>query len=67
MELSSDETNRKIHVFVHAKLSGNIALTCHYYGVTRQVFYKWQRNFLKDGIEGLKSKKPGPTRHPRRT
>ncbi len=51
MDLANKETNRKIQIFEHAKKSVNIALTCRYYWITRQVFYKWQRSFLKDGIK----------------
>ncbi len=33
----------RLAVLRHAEeVSGNVALTCRYYGITRQSFYTWQ-------------------------
>jgi transposase InsO family protein len=61
------ESKKKLEVLLHAENSGNISLTCRYYGISRQVFYKWKRRYENEGEGGLKSKKPGPETHPSRT
>jgi transposase len=39
----------------HAEeIAGNVALTWCYYGISRQVFYKWRRRFDELGLEGLR-------------
>jgi hypothetical protein len=35
---------RRLAILRHAEeVTGNVALTCRYYGITRQVFYLWRR------------------------
>ena len=50
------EQQRKIRhrlaVLRHAEeVTGNVAATCRYYGISRQVFYKWRRRFEEHGEE----------------
>jgi hypothetical protein len=34
------EVKRRLAIFSHAdEVTGNVALTCRYYGITRQTFY----------------------------
>jgi hypothetical protein len=34
---------RRLAILRHAEeITGNVALTCRYYGISRQVFYKWR-------------------------
>jgi len=35
------------------EVSGNIAATCRYYGISRQCFYTWRRRFEAEGLDGL--------------
>jgi len=35
-------------------------LTCRYYGISRQVFYKWQRRFDELGLDGLRDRSSRP-------
>jgi len=51
-ELAKNAT-RRLAIIRHAKeVSGNVALTCRYYGISRQVFYVWFRRYEARGIEG---------------
>ena len=47
--------NRRLAVLQHAEeVSGNVAATCRYYGISRNVFYRWKRRYEDGGLEGLK-------------
>jgi len=44
---------RRLAIIRHAQeVSGNVALTCRYYGISRQVFYTWLRRYQADGCRG---------------
>jgi transposase-like protein len=37
---------RRLAILRHAeKITGNVALTCRYYGISRQCFYIWRRRY----------------------
>ncbi|MGW2680891.1 helix-turn-helix domain-containing protein [Streptomyces sp. NPDC001436] len=38
------------------EVTGNVSLTCRYYGISRSCFYKWQRRYQDEGIEGLRDR-----------
>ena len=41
----------------HAReVTGNVALTCRYYGISRQVFYTWYRRYETEGLAGLRDR-----------
>jgi transposase len=51
----------RLAVLQHAEeVTGNVAMTCRYFGITRQTFYAWKRRYDELGEEGLKplSKRP---------
>lgn len=49
--------NRRLAVLRHAEeVSGSVAATCRYFGISRTVFYKWKRRFEDEGIEGLRDR-----------
>ncbi len=54
------EINHKLKILKYAKETRNISKTCRYFGISRQVFYKWKRRYDEYGEEGLVSRKPGP-------
>lgn len=54
------EIKRKLKVLHHAEQSGNASKTCRYFGVSRSIFYRWQRRYKKAGESGLKNEKPIP-------
>jgi len=53
--------NRRLAVLQHAEeVSGNVAATCRYYGISRNVFYRWKRRYEEEGLEGLKDRSSAP-------
>jgi transposase-like protein len=54
------DIRRKLRVFAAAKDSGNIALTCRRYGISRETYYKWRRKYKQSGEPGLINQKPCP-------
>lgn len=56
--------NRRLAVLRHAEeVSGNVAATCRYYGISRNIFYRWKRRYEDEGLEGLND---GPSALPDR-
>ena len=46
--------NHRLAVIRHAEeVTGNVAKTCRYYGISRQTFYKWLRRYEEQGPEGF--------------
>ena len=45
--MSNDEREirRKLRVLEHADQSGNIRLTCRYFGIPRSLFYVWRGKY----------------------
>jgi transposase len=59
---------RRLAVLRHVEeVSGNVAATCRYYGISRQCYYGWLRRFEADGLDGLKDRSQRPHRSPRAT
>jgi transposase-like protein len=55
------EAARRLAIIRHAEeMSGNVAATCRYYGVSRQSFYKWLRRYEELGPEGLRDRSRRP-------
>ena len=53
--------NRRLAVLRHVEeVSGNVAATCRYYGISRQCYYGWLRRYEADGIDGLKDRSSRP-------
>ena len=48
-------------------VSGNVAATCRYYGISRQCYYGWLRRYEAAGLDGLKDRSSRPHRSPRVT
>jgi transposase len=66
------EQHRKIRhrlsILRHAEeISGNVAATCRYYGISRPTFYKWLRQFEEFGEEGLRDRSSRPRTCPHQT
>ena len=60
--------NRRLAVLRHVEeVSGNVAATCRYYGISRQCYYGWLRRYETDGLEGLKDRSSRPHHSPRVT
>jgi len=46
------QVRRRLAILHHAEeVSGKVALTCRYYGVSRQYFYTWKRRYDELGEE----------------
>ena len=64
MSKEERELNRRLRILKHARDSGNVCLTCRYFGIGRSTFYQWKSRFDKEGITGLQRKKPVGQRWP---
>ncbi|MCM8804087.1 MAG: helix-turn-helix domain-containing protein [Candidatus Omnitrophica bacterium] len=42
------------------EITGNVAKTCRYFGISRKTYYKWYNRYLKEGEKGLveRSRRP---------
>ncbi|MFD9688956.1 IS481 family transposase [Kitasatospora sp. NPDC059088] len=62
------QAQRRLAVLRHAEeVTGNVSLTCRYYGISRNCFYKWQRRYQEEGIEGLRDRSSAPHHSPNAT
>lgn len=49
----------------HAEeVSGIVAATCRYYGISRTVFYRWKRRYEDNGLDGLQDRSSAPLHCP---
>ena len=52
--LADRQVKRRLAIMRHAEeVTGNVAMTCRYYGISRQVFYTWKRRYDELGEAGL--------------
>ncbi len=49
------------------EVSGSVAATCRYYGISRPTFYKWRNRFEELGEDGLRDRSSRPHHSPRAT
>ncbi|SNY04260.1 Transposase [Paractinoplanes atraurantiacus] len=49
------------------EVTGNVARTCRYYGISRPTFYKWQRRYQDEGLAGLRDRSSAPHHCPNAT
>jgi transposase len=62
------QQKRRLAVLRHAEeVTGNVAATCRYYGITRQTFYTWHKRYDVDGMDGLKDRSHRPKNSPNAT
>ena len=61
------DIRRKLRILNHAIHSGNITQTCRYFGISREIFYRWKRAYAKHGETALINSKPCPQNPKRRT
>lgn len=47
------DIRRKLRILNHTKETGNISKTCLYYGISREIFYKWKRSLEAHGESSL--------------
>jgi transposase len=62
------EARRRLAVLRHVvEVTGNVAATCRYYGVSRQAYYGWLRRFEAEGVDGLRDRSKRPKTSPNAT
>jgi len=62
------QAGRRLAVLRHAEeVSGNVAATCRYYGISRPTFYNWRRRFEEKGLPGLRERSRRPHSCPNAT
>jgi transposase len=59
---------RRLAIIRHAQeVTGNVSLTCRYFGITRQAFYNWLRRYEENGVGGLRDRSRRPHTIPNAT
>ena len=62
------DVRRRLAIIQHAEeVTGNVAMTCRYYGISRQVYYRWLRRYQEQGIDGLRDLSRRPRHSPNAT
>ncbi|MEU2052993.1 helix-turn-helix domain-containing protein [Streptomyces bungoensis] len=62
------EAKRRLAVIRHVEeVSGNVAMSCRYFGISRQAYYTWYRRYQAEGIEGLRTRSKAPKTSPNAT
>ncbi|MFJ4584159.1 helix-turn-helix domain-containing protein [Streptomyces echinatus] len=62
------EAKRRLAVIRHVEeVSGNVAMSCRYFGISRQAYYTWYRRYQTDGVEGLRTRFKAPKTSPNAT
>ena len=62
------KVKRRLAMIRHAQeVTGNVAQTCRYYGISRQAYYKWLRRFEELGEDGLRDGSSVPLHCPNAT
>jgi transposase InsO family protein len=49
------------------EVTGSISATCRYFGISRQVFYRWKRRYEDEGLQGVRDRSSKPHRGPNAT
>jgi transposase len=64
----SRRARRRLAIIRHAQeVTGNVALTCRYSGISRQIYYQWYRRYQAEGLDGLRDRSKQPLVSPRAT
>ena len=62
------QAKHRLQVTRHAKeVTGNVAQTRRYYGISRQTFYAWYRRYEEKGLVGLRDRSKRPLVSPKAT
>jgi transposase len=64
----SRRAKRRLAIIPHAQeVTGNVALTCRHYGISRQCYYQWYRRYQAQGLQGLRDRSKRPLVSPNAT
>jgi transposase len=59
---------RRLAIIRHAQeVTGNVSMTCRYYGITRQAYYIWLRRYEQGGVAALRDRSRRPHTSPNAT
>ncbi|WP_225900055.1 MULTISPECIES: leucine zipper domain-containing protein [unclassified Streptomyces] len=62
------EAKRRLAVIRHVEeVTGNVAMSCRYFGISRQAYYTWYRRYQAEGVEGLRTRSKAPKTCPNAT
>ena len=61
-ELDRQAAHRLAMIRHAQEVTGNVSKTCRYYGISRQVYYKWLRRYEEGGLAALRDGRRGRTR-----
>src|SRR5438270_204903 len=62
------KVRHRLAVLRHAEeVTGSVAATCRYYGISRPTFYKWLHRYEDHGEEGLRDRSSAPFHCPHQT
>jgi len=57
------QARHRLAVLRHVEeISGKVAATCRYYGISRSCYYQWRHRYEAEGLDGLKDHSPRATR-----
>ena len=60
------DVRRRLAIIQHAEeVTGNVAMTCRYCEISRQVYYRWLRRYQEQGVDGLRDLSRRPLRRGR--
>lgn len=54
------DIRRKLKILNHGRESENVSKTCRYFGISRETYYKWKRDYETKGETALINSKPCP-------
>jgi hypothetical protein len=61
------QAKRRLAIIRHVEqVTGNVALSCRYYPISRQAYYTWYRRYCAEGLDGLHSRSKQPRTQPER-
>ncbi len=63
----SKAAKHRLKWFDHYRQSQNVSLTCRYFGISRQTFYRWQARYEPRRLETLEARSSRPHRRRQRT
>jgi transposase-like protein len=62
------EARRRLAIIRHVEeVTGNVAMSCRYYGISRQAYYIWYRRYLAEGVDGSRTRSKRPKTSPNAT
>ncbi len=67
MTLEESVRRHRLAILQRAALLGSVTQACREAGISRTLFYRWRRRFLRYGPDGLLPRPTRPTRWPRQT